>query len=137
MNKVRNHNSKSPKPQDSPSFNSVLVYSNDPKDQKILSGETQKLAFIETQNSVVLKNNFTVVFRLEKNGRGGKTVTILDQLPQHETFLKELTKELKVKCGVGGSYFLEAGRGCIEIQGDKRDAIKKILDLKKIKYKGV
>ena len=116
---------------------SVLVYSTDPKDQALLSGEAEKNKKIAAQKSLVDTNKFVVVFRLETQSRGGKTVTVLDKLPSHELFVKELTKELKVKCGVGGSYKLEAGYGIIEIQGDKRVAIKKILDSKLIKYKGM
>ncbi len=81
--------------------------------------------------------NFVVVFRIEKNGRGGKTVTVMDQLPKEEIFLQNLTKEIKNKCGVGGTYVMTGKEGLIEIQGDKRDQIKKILDEKGIKYKGV
>lgn len=115
----------------------VLVYSTDPKDQAIISGQAEKNKLSAHSRILVDTKKFTVVFRLEKNGRGGKTVTILDQLPSHETFVKELTKELKIKCGVGGSYKVESGVAQIEIQGDKRDAIKKILDMKQIKYKGM
>lgn len=115
----------------------ILVYSTDPKDQAIISGQAEKDKLAAQSRQLVDTKKFTVVFRLEKNGRGGKTVTILDQLPNHETFVKELTKELKIKCGVGGSYKVESGVAQIEIQGDKRDAIKKILDLKQIKYKGM
>lgn len=115
----------------------VLVYSTDPKDQAILSGQAVKDKAAIQSRLLVDTKKFIVVFRLEKNGRGGKTVTILDQLPNHETFVKELTKELKIKCGVGGSYKVASGVAQIEIQGDKRDAIKKILDLKQIKYKGM
>lgn len=115
----------------------TLVYSTDPKDQDIISGKAEKEKKAAKIRILVDTKKFTVVFRLEKNGRGGKTVTILDQLPQHETFVKDLTKELKIKCGVGGSYKVESGISQIEIQGDKREAIKKILDLKQIKYKGM
>ncbi len=113
------------------------MYSTDPKDQDLISGKTAKDKIASQSRLLVGNKKFTVVFRLEKNGRGGKTVTILDQLPNHETFVKELTKELKIKCGVGGSYKVEGGVSQIEIQGDKREAIKKILDLKQIKYKGM
>jgi translation initiation factor 1 len=116
---------------------SILVYSTDPKDQEILSGKNQKDKLNLQSQLLVDSKKFVVVFRLEKNGRGGKTVTVLDQLPNHETFLKELVKELKTKCGVGGSFKIESGVGLIEIQGDKRDAIKKILDAKLIRYKGM
>lgn len=116
---------------------SVLVYSTDPKDQAILSGEHDKQKNLAAQKSLVDTNKFVVVFRIETQSRGGKTVTVLDKLPAHETFVKELTKELKNKCGTGGTYKIEKGFGLIEIQGDKRDMIKKILDVKQIKYKGM
>ena len=116
---------------------STLVYSTDPKDQDIISGKGEKEKVLAQSRILVDSKKFTIVFRLEKNGRGGKVVTILDQLPNHETYVKELTKELKIKCGVGGSYKIEAGVSQIEIQGDKREAIKKILDIKQIKYKGM
>lgn len=115
----------------------VLVYSDDPKDKGIIDGSLVKQQLQQQQDQLVIKNQFTAVFRIEKNGRGGKTVTVLDKLPKHETFLKELTKEFKIKCGVGGSYEMTADCGIIEVQGDKRDQMKKILDARKIKFKGV
>lgn len=116
---------------------SVLVYSDDPKDKAKLDGSLAKALQQKQNTEVVIKNQFTAVFRIEKNGRGGKIVTVLDQLPKHETFLKELTKEFKIKCGTGGTYEMTPAGGVIEVQGDKRDQMKKILDAKKIKYKGV
>ena len=115
----------------------VLVYSTDPKDQALLSGEADKKKFQNEQKNIMDLKKFTVVFRIETQSRGGKTVTVLDKLPAVDTFLKELTKELKMKCGTGGSFKIENSCGMIEIQGDKRDAIKKILDQKLIKYKGM
>lgn len=115
----------------------VLVYSDDPKDKGIIDGSLQKALQQKQQTQLVDSNQFVAVFRIEKNGRGGKIVTVLDKLPKHETFLKELTKEFKIKCGVGGSYSLTPDSGVIEVQGDKREQMKKILDGKKIKYKGV
>ncbi|MBC7466553.1 MAG: translation initiation factor [Bdellovibrio sp.] len=103
----------------------------------MLSGKAEKDKLNQQTQLLVDTKKFTVVFRLEKNGRGGKVVTVLDQLPNHQTFVKELLKELKTKCGVGGSFKIESGVSLIEIQGDKREAIKKILDTKQIKYKGM
>lgn len=80
--------------------------------------------------------NFVAILRIEKSGRGGKTVTVIDQLPKQEIFLRDLTKELKSKCGAGGTYLMDGKEGVIEIQGDKRDMIKKILASKEIKFKG-
>lgn len=121
----------------------VLVYSTDPRDQALISGEADRQKQAESQKALAESGKFTVVFRLETQSRGGKTVTVLDRLPAYEPFVKELTKELKTKCGTGGSYrFGEPDRAgvrhaLIEIQGDKREAVKKILDTKQIKYKGM
>ncbi len=62
-------------------------------------------------------------------------MTLVDQLPKQEIFLRELTSELKKKCGSGGTYSLEKKEGLIEIQGDKRDMIAKILSSKGINFK--
>src|SRR4029077_17620265 len=55
--------------------------------------------------------------RMEKNGRGGKTVTVVDNLPNNAAFLKELCQDLKRTCGTGGTVT----DGAIELQGDLRD----------------
>ncbi len=114
------------------------VYSTDPRD-KVVCGHCKKTLDIcrckKIQTFDVTK--LIIIFRMESNGRGGKTVTVLDGLPKNEPFLKELTKELKIKCGVGGTYKLEDKTAKIEIQGDKRLQIKAVLDAKQIKYKGV
>ncbi len=70
--------------------------------------------------------------RLEKKGRGGKTVTIIDNLPRNTAFLKELTSELKRVCGTGGT----AGDGAVELQGDRRDRIREHLQSKGFLVKG-
>jgi translation initiation factor 1 len=64
-------------------------------------------------------------------------VTILDQLPRQTAFVKELCKEMKSKCGTGGTFEINDDAGVIEIQGDKREPMKAILDKKGIKYKGM
>ncbi|MCH9647006.1 MAG: translation initiation factor [Deltaproteobacteria bacterium] len=61
--------------------------------------------------------------RIEKSGRGGKTVTVVDGLPRNRDFVKKLAGDLKKACGAGG----KAGEGQVEIQGDKRDAVRRIL----------
>lgn len=119
-----------------------LVYSDDPKDKALIEGSKEQLIALKEKitsdsNQKLIKNDFTIIFRIEKNGRGGKTVTIMDKFPPQDKFLSELTKEMKSKCGVGGTYLIEQGFGRIEIQGDKREALKKLLDIKKYKYKGV
>ncbi|MGZ3749624.1 MAG: hypothetical protein ACXVCD_19960 [Pseudobdellovibrionaceae bacterium] len=118
--------------------NTRLVYSTDPKDSVRCSRckELTDDCKCHAEESVNM-SQFTAVFRLEKNGRGGKTVTVMDGFPRNEEFLKGLTKEFKAKCGVGGTFTFTEKFGLIEIQGDKRAQLKKILETKGIKYKGV
>ena len=70
--------------------------------------------------------------RMEKKGRGGKTVTVIDGLPRNAAFLKELSQELKRACGTGGT----AAEGAIELQGDLRDRVREVLLKKGFVVKG-
>lgn len=117
--------------------NTRLVYSTDPKENQLCPVCEELTPECTCAPQEAVPAAFTVIFRLEKNGRGGKTVTVLDGLPKNEAFLKELTKELKSRCGTGGTYLTSGKSGIIEIQGDKREAVKKILDAKKIRFKGM
>ena len=61
----------------------------------------------------------------QKAGRGGKTVTVVTNfvgigLPEKESLAKQMQKA----CGTGGTV----KNGQIEIQGDKREEIAKILE---------
>lgn len=56
--------------------------------------------------------------------RGGKAVTIVKNFTGIALSEKqELAKKMRKACGVGGTL----KDGCIEIQGDKRDEVKRIL----------
>ena len=57
-----------------------------------------------------------VRIRRETKGRGGKAVTVIEGIPEHPDRLKAICKQLKQRCGVGGSV----KDGTVEIQGDKR-----------------
>lgn len=70
--------------------------------------------------------------RMEKKGRGGKTVTVVDGLPRNATFLKELLQDLKRTCGTGGAVVDDA----IELQGDLRDRVRPALVKKGFLVKG-
>ena len=70
--------------------------------------------------------------RVEKKGRGGKTVTVVDGLPHNAVFLKALSHELKRACGTGGA----AGDGAVELQGDLRERVREFLLKKGYVVKG-
>jgi translation initiation factor 1 len=61
--------------------------------------------------------------RTEKKGRGGKTVTVIYDLPNNAVFLKQLAGDLKRACGTGGAVI----ENTVEIQGDLRDRIREAL----------
>lgn len=70
------------------------------------------------------RNRGRVDIKREKGGRGGKTVTVVDGfigigLPEKE----QLAKRMRAACGSGGT--VKEGR--IEIQGDQRDVVARIL----------
>jgi translation initiation factor 1 len=52
-------------------------------------------------------------------GRGGKAVSVISGLPLDEAALAALAKELKQRCGSGGTV----REGTIEIQGEHRDKL--------------
>jgi len=55
----------------------------------------------------------------ETKGRKGKGVTLISGLPLDEAGLAALAKDLKQRCGTGGTV----RDGVIEIQGDHRDRL--------------
>ena len=59
---------------------------------------------------------------LDRRG-GGKIVTVIKGLVHENEVFVALTKELKKRCGVGGSF----KENKILIQGNKREIIKEIL----------
>jgi translation initiation factor 1 len=70
------------------------------------------------------RNRGRVDITREKGGRGGKTVTVADGftgigLPEKE----HLMRKVRAACGCGGT--VKAGR--IEIQGDQREAVARVL----------
>ena len=60
---------------------------------------------------------------IEKNHRGGKTVTIVKNFIGTEDDMKELGRLLKTKCGVGGS----TKDGEILVQGEFKEKIIELL----------
>ena len=62
----------------------------------------------------------------ETKGRKGAGVTIISGLPLDDVELKDLARQLKQKCGTGGTV----KSGIIEIQGDHRDILEKELSMR-------
>jgi translation initiation factor 1 len=114
-----------------------LVYSTDPALNKKCEKCKEVISECTCEAEVDPKAyKFIAVLRIEKGGRNGKTVTVIDQLPKNEVFLKEITTKLKKKCGSGGTYITSGKEGQIEIQGDKREIIRAALAKEGIKSKG-
>jgi len=76
---------------------------------------------VENDEDSMKKNEMKLRVHLEKKGRGGKPTSIVRGWYGSKVLLQELGKEIKIKCGVGGSVKDNE----IIIQGNQRD---KILD---------
>lgn len=92
-----------------------VVYSTNP-DFKYQTEETQE----ETTLPPSLQR---LIVRIDRRGRAGKQVTLIEGFKGNSDDLAALAKTLKVKCGVGGT----AKDGEITIQGDLRDKITALL----------
>ncbi|AIR62501.1 translation initiation factor Sui1 [Cedecea neteri] len=73
------------------------------------------------------------IVRIQKqtSGRKGKGVCLISGIDADDATLASIAAELKKKCGCGGAV----KDGVIEIQGDKRDLIKSLLEAKGMKVK--
>lgn len=100
-----------------------LVYSDDPNFKKRCK-TCGKFPCACPKASDLKPNEHTLKIRLEKNSRGGKTVTVVFELPDNAPYFTELQKKLKSLCGTGGAY----KNNMIEIQGDHREKIKAHLE---------
>ena len=67
--------------------------------------------------------------RLDRKGRGGKTVTVIEGLQLSDGDSEKLLKKLKTRFGTGGS----TKNGALEIQGDHCDGI--MAELGKMGYR--
>ncbi len=71
----------------------------------------------------LIPSDHQLKIELQKNKRGGKTVSIIVDLPFNPKYFQKMTKKLKNRLGTGGSFKNDT----IEIQGDHRDKIKVFL----------
>lgn len=101
-----------------------LVYSTKP-DAINTSQEDEEISNIEPQKQ-------RVHLRMERKGRGGKTVTIISGFVGSERALNELASRLKQRCGVGGAV----KDGEIVIQGDRREQIRSLLQAEGMTVRG-
>ena len=100
--------------------NSRLVYSTD-------SGRI-KQEDVKPQRD---KGDGIVRIQRQTSGRKGKGVCLISGVDLDDAALEKLAADLKKKCGCGGSL----KDGVIEIQGDKRDLLKQLLEAKGMKVK--
>ena len=77
------------------------------------------------------KGDGIVRIQRQTSGRKGKGVCLITGIDADDATLAAIAAELKKKCGCGGSM----KEGVIEIQGDKRDLIKSLLEARGMKVK--
>ncbi|WP_439235973.1 stress response translation initiation inhibitor YciH [Lonepinella koalarum] len=72
------------------------------------------------------KGDGVVRIQRQTSGRKGAGVCVISGLELSDDELKKLAADLKKRCGCGGSV----KHGNIEIQGEKRDLLKQLLEQK-------
>jgi len=100
-----------------PDDKSRLVYSTD----KIIPRKENPAG--KTHHATTHASQKRVYVRLERKGRGGKCVTLIESLQLSVKDLETLLKQLKTRLGTGGAL----KNPIIEIQGDHRDVIMDLL----------
>jgi len=102
--------------------NARLVYSTQTSGKCAVCGWPQRDCHCSTRRaaSEPIPSRLVAKLRMEKKGRGGKTVTVVSGLPQNNAFLKDLSQTLKRAGGTGGTVV----EGGIELQGDVRDRVR-------------
>ncbi len=92
-----------------------------------------ELGRIKEEKSEPVREQGDGIVRIQRQtkGRKGKGVCLITGVDGTDSELKLLAAELKKICGCGGSL----KDGIIEIQGDKRDVIKALLEKKGHKVK--
>jgi translation initiation factor 1 len=86
-------------------------------------GQTNQLDISEENIPELPPQQQTLKIQASKSGRKGKTVTIISGFQCSSSTLTKLLKQLKTKCGAGGTI----KDNVMEIQGDRRQQLVKIL----------
>ncbi len=107
-----------------------LVYSTDGS-HKLICKTCGKLPCKCPKIPEVRPKETCLRIRLEKGGRGGKSVTVVFDLPGNPAYFQEMTRKLKNLCGCGGTY----KNNQMEIQGDHRQKVKDFLEQSGFKVK--
>jgi translation initiation factor 1 len=105
--------------------NARLVYSTETAGKCPVCGWPQRDCQCSTRRAAEqpIPDRIVAKLRMEKKGRGGKTVTVVYGLPQNADLLTALSQELKRACGTGGTVV----EGGVELQGDVRPRVRDLL----------
>ncbi|AWQ48171.1 stress response translation initiation inhibitor YciH [Serratia marcescens] len=103
---------------------------NDDNSRLVYSTDTGRIKQEEVKPQRA-KGDGIVRLQRQTSGRKGKGVCLITGVDLDDAALDKLAAELKKKCGCGGSV----KDGIIEIQGDKRDLLKQLLEAKGMKVK--
>lgn len=117
--------------------NERLVYSTDPRENRTCPRCGQPTAGCScVPDAPADSTGIVAVLRMERKGRGGKTVTVVDRLPRNEPFVRELARRLKTACGTGGTFALDDAGARVEIQGDHRQRLRELLQREGMRVRG-
>ena len=105
-----------------------LVYSSDGSHLSICK-KCEEKPCVCVRETVSKLSALNLKIRLEKASRGGKSVTVIFDLPADEKFCQEQLKSLRSLCSSGGTF----KNGRIEIQGDHREKVQAYLAKRGIK----
>lgn len=103
---------------------------NDDNSRLVYSTDTGRIKQEEVKPQRA-KGDGVVRIQRQTSGRKGKGVCLITGVDLDDAALDKLAAELKKKCGCGGSV----KEGVIEIQGDKRELLKQLLEAKGMKVK--
>jgi translation initiation factor 1 len=106
-----------------PDKKSKLVYSTDQAIPRLCDHREKKPGEKVLQASLRSPQQM-VTMRLERKGRGGKSVTVIEGLQMPQKKREALLRQLKTGLGTGGTVKDTA----LEIQGDHRDPLMAALE---------